>query len=322
MTAHYLHAEKLRERRGRPDVRPATAEGADLRPPAGPAAVLVGVMYSVQRGERGPSPGGPITRWHSHVVCSVGNKRGRKPQEDGTMPAGLEGAPGQRDDARLVHARPPQRVRHRSTGAGALPRRPPVRRVLPQPGGAPRDVRPRLPWPRARVRRRPQPCCPVGRRRRGDRRRGDRALPHRVRGRDASALRDAPRARRLGSVSAHRRAQRALRALVSARAGGRRRWGLDLRRGWEVYPSLVADGDDPHEYVLEGTRAVLVEFPGWWLDVDGAVGLVADGGARSSVRGSCRSSPIPSVVAPWPRIPVRCDPWQRPGGRSASTAPR
>jgi len=53
-------------------------------------------------------------------------------------------------------------------------------------------------------------------------------------------------------------------------------WGLELRRGWEVYPSLVADGEDPRDYVLEGTRAVLVEFPGWWIDVDGAVGLVAD----------------------------------------------
>ncbi len=53
-------------------------------------------------------------------------------------------------------------------------------------------------------------------------------------------------------------------------------WGLDLRRGWEVYPTVVTDGVELDAYGLEGTRAVLVEFPGWWLDVDGAVELVAD----------------------------------------------
>jgi protein-tyrosine phosphatase len=53
-----------------------------------------------------------------------------------------------------------------------------------------------------------------------------------------------------------------------------RGWGLDLRRGWEVYPSVVLDDVPLDTYLLEGTRAVLVEFPGWWLDVDGAVELV------------------------------------------------
>jgi len=50
-------------------------------------------------------------------------------------------------------------------------------------------------------------------------------------------------------------------------------WGLDLRRGWEVYPSVIADSD-PFELRLEGTNAVLVEFPGWWLDVADAIPLV------------------------------------------------
>ena len=57
-------------------------------------------------------------------------------------------------------------------------------------------------------------------------------------------------------------------------------WGLDLRRGWEVYPSLLVDGADPEAYRLEGTRAVLVEFPGWWLQVDDAVELVAAAAER------------------------------------------
>jgi protein-tyrosine phosphatase len=57
-------------------------------------------------------------------------------------------------------------------------------------------------------------------------------------------------------------------------------WGLDLRRGWEVYPSLLVDGADPEAYRLEGTRGVLVEFPGWWLQVDDAVELVAAAAER------------------------------------------
>ncbi len=44
-------------------------------------------------------------------------------------------------------------------------------------------------------------------------------------------------------------------------------WGLDLRRGWEVYPSIVGSGAIA-ELVLEGTQGVLVEFPGAWLDLD------------------------------------------------------
>ena len=57
-------------------------------------------------------------------------------------------------------------------------------------------------------------------------------------------------------------------------------WGLDLRRGWEVYPSLVTDGADLESYRLAGTRAVLVEFPGSWLQVDRAVELVAAAAER------------------------------------------
>ena len=52
-------------------------------------------------------------------------------------------------------------------------------------------------------------------------------------------------------------------------------WGLDLRRGWEVYPTEFA-GADPTEFVLEGTRAVLIEFPGSWLEIDDPIGSVAD----------------------------------------------
>jgi len=54
-------------------------------------------------------------------------------------------------------------------------------------------------------------------------------------------------------------------------------WGLDLRRGWEVYPTVVAP-DDVAEYTLEGTRAVLVEFPGSWVQLDDAIEIVTGAG--------------------------------------------
>lgn len=51
--------------------------------------------------------------------------------------------------------------------------------------------------------------------------------------------------------------------------------GVDLRRGTEVFPSEVHD-HDPAALVLEGTRAVLVEFPGSWVALPDQLALVAD----------------------------------------------
>jgi hypothetical protein len=87
-TAHYLHAERLRERRTARLFDPERPKALIFAREPGRAATLVGAMYSVQRGERGPSPGGAITRWHAHRVCSVGVKRGRKPRANGTCPPG------------------------------------------------------------------------------------------------------------------------------------------------------------------------------------------------------------------------------------------
>lgn len=61
-------------------------------------------------------------------------------------------------------------------------------------------------------------------------------------------------------------------------------WGLDLRRGWEVYPSEIA-GNDPAELVLEGTRGVLIEFPGAWLEIDDPIGTVAEAAAEVEAAG-------------------------------------
>lgn len=86
--AHYLHAERRRERRsgGAFDVRHpkalifANEPGRELK--------LIGVMYSMKRGHQGPSPGGPITRWHRHQVCMAGLERGLEPRRDGSCPPG------------------------------------------------------------------------------------------------------------------------------------------------------------------------------------------------------------------------------------------
>lgn len=57
------------------------------------------------------------------------------------------------------------------------------------------------------------------------------------------------------------------------------RCGLELRRGFEVFPTELRDRD-PHEFLLEGTRAVLLEFPGSWLDLADDISLVLEAAER------------------------------------------
>ena len=56
--------------------------------------VLIGVMFALRRGMHGVSPGGPITRWHTHWVCARGNHRGVAPRPDGSCPRGTTGRYG------------------------------------------------------------------------------------------------------------------------------------------------------------------------------------------------------------------------------------
>jgi hypothetical protein len=89
-TVHYFHSERHQEPRGRTifDARRPKAliyANAPRRP-----LVLVGAMWSTRDGERGPTPAGPIMRWHSHVVCAKPHRRGTKP-----LPGGRCG-PGER----------------------------------------------------------------------------------------------------------------------------------------------------------------------------------------------------------------------------------
>jgi hypothetical protein len=50
--------------------------------------VLVGIMFSMPRRAHGQTPGGPITRWHTHAVCANGIKRDLAPRPDGSCRPG------------------------------------------------------------------------------------------------------------------------------------------------------------------------------------------------------------------------------------------
>ena len=56
-------------------------------------------MFAMPRGKHGPTPGGPITRWHTHTVCVAGRKRGLAPRADGSCPAGTN----RRQGSEMMH---------------------------------------------------------------------------------------------------------------------------------------------------------------------------------------------------------------------------
>jgi len=86
-SVQYFHAERG-DRRGNRLLDPRRPKALIYANAPGRPLAIVGVMFSVKRGERGPTPGGPITRWHSHIVCAVGQRRGDKPHADGSCPPG------------------------------------------------------------------------------------------------------------------------------------------------------------------------------------------------------------------------------------------
>jgi protein-tyrosine phosphatase len=79
-------------------------------------------------------------------------------------------------------------------------------------------------------------------------------------------------------------------------------WGLDLRRGWEVFPTQVAAGD-PRGLGLEGTRGVLVEFPGSWLEIEDSISVVAEASAGVTAAGL-----VPVLAHPERNRAVAADP--------------
>ena len=75
----YLHAEHRRFSADRHILDVNRPESLIYATQPGHRPVLIGVMFSVPRGVRGPTPAGPIDRWHSHLVCMKGHKRGLAP---------------------------------------------------------------------------------------------------------------------------------------------------------------------------------------------------------------------------------------------------
>ena len=83
----YFHAERDQEPR-RVILNPRRPKALIYANAPGRPLVLVGAMWSTRRGERGPTPAGSIMRWHSHVICSDGKRRGLKPPANGVCPPG------------------------------------------------------------------------------------------------------------------------------------------------------------------------------------------------------------------------------------------
>ncbi len=83
----YFHAERDQEPR-RVILNPRRPKALIYANAPGRRLALVGAMWSTRRGQRGPTPAGVIMRWHSHVICSDGKRRGLKPPASGVCPPG------------------------------------------------------------------------------------------------------------------------------------------------------------------------------------------------------------------------------------------
>jgi len=89
-SVHYLHAERHQEPRTGGILNARRPKALIFANAPGRPLVLVGAMWSMRPGERGPTPAGPILRWHSHMVCARGNLRGIQPTAAGKCPAGTQ----------------------------------------------------------------------------------------------------------------------------------------------------------------------------------------------------------------------------------------
>ena len=87
-SVRYFHAERHQEPRRRFILDPSRPKALIYANAPGRPLVLVGAMWSTRDGERGLTPAGAILRWHSHVVCKQGKRRGLKPPASGKCPPG------------------------------------------------------------------------------------------------------------------------------------------------------------------------------------------------------------------------------------------
>lgn len=87
-SVRYFHAERREEPRRGAILDAARPKALIYANAPGHPLILVGAMWSTRDGELGPTPAGPILRWHSHIVCKEGKKRGLKPLAGGVCPSG------------------------------------------------------------------------------------------------------------------------------------------------------------------------------------------------------------------------------------------
>ena len=85
---YFFHAERSEKPRRGSIFDAARPKALIYANAPGHQLILVGAMWSTRDGELGPTPAGPIMRWHSHVVCKSGKKRGLKPPPGGVCPSG------------------------------------------------------------------------------------------------------------------------------------------------------------------------------------------------------------------------------------------
>lgn len=95
-SVHYFHAGR---KPGPPNFDMNRPKAIIYANAPGQPLVLVGVMFAMPRGEHGPTPGGPITRWHTHTICADGSERGTKPRRDGSCPPGTR----KRQGSEMMH---------------------------------------------------------------------------------------------------------------------------------------------------------------------------------------------------------------------------
>jgi len=89
----YFHAEHPPEPRRGSIVNVRRPKALVYVHAPGEAPTLVGAMWTTRPGEHGPTPGGPITRWHRHLVCRDARGRHAAPVNH-RCPAGMQPRPG------------------------------------------------------------------------------------------------------------------------------------------------------------------------------------------------------------------------------------
>lgn len=99
LSVHFLHAENHAFSHDTDYLDPAQPEALIYANIPGWPLRLVGLMFAMPRGLKGPTPGGPITRWHTHTICAHGDKRGFAPPPGRACPAGTK----QRQGGEMMH---------------------------------------------------------------------------------------------------------------------------------------------------------------------------------------------------------------------------